>query len=72
MTLTMLSGNCKSMYSEIAGKILSEVKDTLEVYAATAKELNATSTDKVLVSSVTLQDPMMLLTWDTSPERRVQ
>ena len=42
--LTMTSGNWSSIYKEMAGNILSEVNGTSEVYAATANELNATST----------------------------
>lgn len=41
---TMASGNCKSMKREIEGKISSGVRGESEVRAATAKELNATST----------------------------
>ena len=44
MTHTMARGNCRSMNSEIAGKILSDVRDMSEVRAAVAKELKATRT----------------------------
>ncbi len=48
----MLRGNCSSIYSEMAGKILSDVNGESDVYAATAKELNATSTDMTVLSVI--------------------
>jgi hypothetical protein len=42
--LNIASGNWRSMKSEMLGKILSDVSGELEVSAAVAKELKATST----------------------------
>jgi len=38
----MARGNCRSMNSEMAGKMMSEVRGVEETNAAVAKELNAT------------------------------
>ncbi len=46
----MANGNWRSMNREIAGKILSEVRGVSEVNAATANELNATSTTQHIIS----------------------
>ena len=45
----MTRGNWRSMKSEIAGKMRSDVRGTSEVTAATAKEENATRTDICVV-----------------------
>jgi hypothetical protein len=42
--LTIAKGNCNSMKSEIAGKMISDVMGFSETSAAIAKLLNATST----------------------------
>jgi hypothetical protein len=41
---TIARGNCNSMNSDIAGKIMSLVSGPGNILAAVAKELNATST----------------------------
>jgi hypothetical protein len=42
--LTIAKGNCNSMKSAIAGKMISDVKGFFEMSAAIAKLQNATST----------------------------
>lgn len=46
----MASGKLRSIKREMEGKILSEVSGVSEVTAATANELNATSTTRALVN----------------------
>lgn len=40
--LTIANGNCKSIKSEMAGNIMSDVRGCSDVMADTTKELNAT------------------------------
>ena len=69
---TTLSGNCKSMNSEIAGKILSDVRGALDVADATANELNATSTAGQRQHRKNVCVSENGLTRDATPERRVE
>lgn len=65
----MANGKLRSMKREIEGKILSEVSGTFDTAEATAKELKATNTARIL--SVPLENRLEIPTRYAAPERGV-
>lgn len=60
------------MKSEIAGKILSEVKGDDDVNAAVANELNATKTRRPYEYRWSLRDEQLVHTWNPGPKSHVE